>query len=431
MKRIFYIIFLLVPLITYAEPVKLTIDEAIDRAMEANYDIKMAEERLVEVKAMVGEAASGALPQIIGAAGYERDIKRPQLFFNGNAVTIGSKNTYSASATVTQPIYEAGKVFHAIKAAGSEKRKSLADIENAKDEIKLAVIKTYYQTLLADKLVETTKKTLKQLESHLSAIKVRYNEGLESDYTLMRQEVEAANMEPELLAAEKARLIFINALKVLLVLPEDAEVELAGRLDVADKTVPPEGDLIATALKNRSDLVAASSRKSSLKQKVGAEKGGYLPTLSLTSQISWQAQTDDFKIGGNEDYYALNAGALLSWPIFDGFKTHFKIKEAKAQLKIAGEEELKLKAGIASDVKNAAAAYKEAIQRVYSQKKSLILAQKAVDIAGLRFKEGLTGQLELNDTILTRDRTERLYYQALYDAIAGYAELERSVGGEL
>lgn len=431
MKKLFYIIFLLIPLVTHAEMVKLTIDDAVGRAMKANYDIKMAEARLAEVKAMVGEAASGALPQINGVAGYERSIKRPQLFFNGNAVIIGSKNTYSASATVTQPLYEAGKVFHAIKAASSEKRKSLADIENAKDEIKLAVIKTYYQILLADKLVNTSKKTLKQLESHLSAIKARYNEGLESDYTLMRQEVEAANMEPELLAAEKARLIFVNALKVLLALPEDADVELAGRLDVADKTVPPEDDLIAMALKNRSDLVAASSRKSSLKQKVGAEKGGYLPSLALTSQISWQAQTNDFRIGDKEDYYALSAGALLSWPIFDGFKTHFKIKEAKAELKIASDEELKLKAGIAGEVKNAAAAYKEAIQRASSQKKSLILSQKAVDIASLRFKEGLTSQLELNDTILTRDRTERFYYQALYDAIAGYAELERSVGGEL
>ena len=179
MKKLFYIIFLLIPIVAHADSIKLTIDDAIDRAMKANYDIKMAEARLVEVRAMVGEAASGALPQIIGTAGYKRDIKRPQLFFNGNAVTIGSKNTYSASAVVTQPLYEAGKVFHAKKAAGSEKRKSLADIENAKDEIKLAVTETYYQILLTYKLVDTSKKTLKQLENHLSAIKARYNEGLE------------------------------------------------------------------------------------------------------------------------------------------------------------------------------------------------------------------------------------------------------------
>lgn len=433
MRRLIIFLAVLVacPVTAAAEPLTLTLDQAIERAMKVNYDVVEAGERLEQLKATVGEARAGALPQITGSAVYTRNVERPQLFFNGAAVTIGSKNNYSASVSATQALYEAGKVFKAIAAAKSERRKSEADVKFVKSEIEYLVKRTFYQILMADKTVEITKKTLGQLEAHLAAIQSRYNEGLESDYTLMRQEVEVSNLRPELSGAEQVRLVLMNTLKLLLVLPEDAEVVIDGRLRFAPVEIAPEKEMITQALAKRQDLVATSARVESYKQKVGVERGGYLPTLSLNTALSWQAQTNDFKIGPNENYRALNAGATLSWPLFDGFKTHYRISGAKHELKIAGEEDARKRANIINEVKNVRAAHEESRQRESSQKKTLDLADKAVRIAGERFATGLMSQVELNDTILARDTAERLYLRAVYDCLVTKAELEKTIGGKL
>lgn len=433
MKRltcIFLIIFCPLSL-ARAETITLTLEQAVERAMKENYDINMAQERLNMLKAVVGEVRSGALPQVTASASYSRNIRQPSFFFSGNKVQIGNKNTYSSSVDLTQPLYEAGKVFKGLKAAQSERKKGEADLKDVQDEIKLNIKKTFYQILLMDKTIATINKTLKQMNEHLALIRKRYNEGLESDYALMRQEVEVSNIAPELVDAETARLALENALKLLAVLPEDSVLKLDGQLKFSGAEIKPESELISMAVKTRPDLTAASSRVTSLKQKVGVERGGYLPTLGITSNLAWQAQTDDFGINSNERYYSLNAGLALSWPIFDGFKTHYRIKEAKTELKIASEDENKKRAETINDVKNARSQLLAAAAREKNQKKALALAEKAVKIAGMRFNEGLMGQLELNDTIIARDRAERLYSQAVYDCLAAMAELERAAGGKL
>lgn len=434
-KQIFSLLLLasclMLPSSARADPIAFTLNAAIEHALRTNYDINIAEERLTRLKALVGEARSGAMPQITATAAYQRNLRRPQLFFNDTAVTIGSKNIYSSSANLTQSLYEAGKVRKALKAAKSERRRGEAELKDIRDEIVLQVKKTFYQILLMDRTIKITKETLAQLTSHLKAIEKRYNEGLESDYTLMRQEVEVSNIAPELAGAEQSRLVLVNAFKDILTLPAEAELVLEGGLKFSGAKVPPVNDLVAEALAKRGDLTAASARVESLKQKVGVERGGYLPTLSLTTNLTWQAQTDDYRISGSEDYYAWNVGTSLSLPIFDGFKTHFRIREAKADLKIATEEEMKMRAGVISEVKNIRASLAEAVAREAAQKKTLALAEKAAAIAGVRFSEGLMSQLELNDTILARDQAEKLYASAVYDCLAAEAELIRVIGGEL
>lgn len=414
-----------------AEPLKLTLEQALDKAMKANYDVKVAEENLSKLEATIGEARSGALPQLTGTGGYTRNIVLPEIFLNDMKFKIGFKNEYQAQATLNQPLYAAGKVWKAIRAAKTETNSKEATLKNVRHEIALLVKKTFYQILLADKTITITKKTLKQFTDQLDAIRTRYNQGIESDYTLMRQEVQVSNVTPELSAAEQIRLVLINSFKDVLALPKETEIELEDSFKFEKKEYPSEEGLIETALSNRQDIAAKREHIQSLKYNVGIERGGYLPTFGFTSNINFAAQSDDFGIGSKERTYAASVGLLLSVPIFDGLKTHYRIREAKSDLKIAATEETQLLESVKSEVLNARASLKEAVLREQSQKKTLNLAQKAVDIAGLRFSQGLTSQLELNDTILQRDQAEKLYAQAVFDCLTAEAVLLRVIGGEI
>lgn len=430
-KAILMLVFLLIPLqALYAETVKLTLDEALKLAMKANYDISMTEARLNELEALIGEARSGAFPQLSGTASYVRYLKKPDIFLNQQRITLGYNNTYSAGLSLTQPLYVAGKVMKALKAAKSETRSVSSRLKDVQEEISLQVKNVFYQVLLSDRMIDITKKTLKQFSDQLDSIKTRYDSGLESDYTLMRQEVQVSNVLPELSREEYGRVVLLNTLKVLLALPKEAELELVGELKYNGSVPPVKEGLVETALNKRQDLAASKAHIDTLRYNVGIQRGGYLPTVSVVSGLDWNGQTDDFLIGKDERFYAADVGVVLSWTLFDGLKTHYKIQQAKSGLKVASDEELKLKAQIVGEVSNAHAKFEEAVKREASQKKALELAQKTVDIAVQRFQAGLMGQLELNDTILSRDQADKLYAEAVYFCLESEAEMRRVLGGE-
>ncbi len=413
----------------FAETLKLTLNQAVELALKANYDVQVAEANLTKLQAMIGEVRSRALPQISGTTGYTRNIVIPEMFLNDTKFKVGFNNVYSAAATLNQPIYSAGKVLKAIRAAKSETQSVDAALQNVKHEIELLTKKTYYGVLLADRDIDITKKTLKQFTDQLTSIKTRYEGGLESDYTLMRQQVQVSNITPELSAAEQAKLVLINALKDILALPKEQEIELTGDFKFEGKDIPSDEKLIEVALSKRQDIASKQAHVQTLQYGVGIERGGYLPTLGFMSNINFSGQTNDFGLGNKERTYAVAVALQLSMPLFDGLKTHYRIREAKSDLKIASTEEVQLRESVKSDVLNARSSFIEARDREQSQKKSLDLAQKTVDIASLRFVTGLTTQLELNDTILQRDQADKLYAQAVFDALSAEATLKRVIGG--
>jgi len=413
------------------EPLRFTIEQAIDLAMKANHDVKIARERLNKLDATIGEARSGALPQLTANAVYQRNFRFPQLIIAGQQYKLGFNNEYTAGASLNQAIYAAGKVMKALKAAKEETMSVDAILKDTREEIRLQVKRTFYQILLTDRVIDIKEKTLKQLTDQLHAIKKRYDTGIESDYTLMRQEVQVSNIQPELSAAKQQKMVYVNALKDLLALPPSEEVELTGTLSYKKMAMSLDEALVSTALSKRQDIEAKTRHVRALRNVVGIEFGGYLPSIGLFGNLNWQGQTDHWKLKDSEHFYSLNAGVGISIPIFDGLKTHHRISEAKAELKIASEEEMKLKSNVASEVKNVNALFKEAVERETSQKKALDLAQKAVDIASLRFSHGLTSQLELNDTILQRDMADQLYAQAVFDCLNAEATLKRVLGGEI
>ncbi|MEK7721139.1 MAG: TolC family protein, partial [Elusimicrobiota bacterium] len=70
----------------------------------------------------------------------------------------------------------------------------------------------------------------------------------------------------------------------------------------------------------------------------------------------------------------------------------------------------------------------EAAQRLASRTTAVETAKTALTATELRFRNGLAGQLELNDATLALNRAQTLYTQAQHDACSAAAELAWAVG---
>lgn len=415
--------------ISHAEDHSFTLDEALARAMEANRDVAASRERLSEIEGLKGEALSTWLPQVTGVMSYTRTWKKPNIFINDQMFKVGTYNTYLADVQMSQMLWDGGKVLKALDAAESEGQRGRADIRNTQAEIALGVKQTFYQILYTGKVIEVLRRQRGQLKGHLASIKTRFEKGLDSDYAVMRQEVELSNIEPQLIDAEKSHELFINVLKILLAVPIEDNIALRGELAYRQKAMPELGRLLEKAKSDRPDLLAEKHRERSLMLGIGVEKAGYWPVLSLSALYDWQGQTDDWRIESNEQPSSLSTTVGFSWPIFDGLKTHSRVKQAKAKFLQQKYSTSQMEDNVSREVKDAAMSLKKAEATLASQQGSYDTARRATAIAGERFRAGLMSQLELNDTITAQAQAEQLYFNAIYNCLYSVAVLERTIGG--
>lgn len=419
-----------VPCVLCAEQWKLTVDAATERAISENRDVAIARERLAEFEGLKGEAISSAIPHVTANASYTRMWRKQEIAIQGQTFSLGTANTYNAGATLTQVLWD-GKVLKAVQAAREELISGMEHTRDVETQIKFIVRQTFYEILYSEKVVSVLEEQLKQLRAHLSSIRARYNKGLDSDYALMRQEVEVSNIEPQLIDSKRRVELLNNMMKVLLAIPPEDIFVANGSLRYMSTGVPDSWDLIDRAKMNRADLAAGKHHEKALEQGVGMEKAGYLPTLNFSSTFLWQGMSEGWHLSANERTDSLQSMFSFSWPIFDGLKTHARVRQARAKLLQQKYSNSQLEDNIVKDVRDSIETLVRSKEALKSQEKSYTLARKATKIAGERFAAGLMSQLELNDTIHAQSKAEQLYLQAVYDCIVSEAALARAVGGEL
>lgn len=410
---------------------RMTLEQSVQRALEENRDIATARARLAELDGMKNEARSIGLPQVIAGGSYQRTWRKPQYIINDQPYSAGTYNTYMTGAQVSQLLFDGGRVFKAVKAARAEEARGIQTIRDAEREVRFEVKQTFFQILYTEKIVEVLERELAQLKMHLASIQARFRQGLDSDYTLMRQQVAVSNVEPQLIEAKRQRALLANALKILLVIPPEEDFFPEGGFDPRVKEKPVHAELVEMARATRPDLAAERLRAKSLALNIGVEKSAYWPQLSISSAWQWQAFSDDWRISSTERTNSFNSAATLSWPIFEGLKTHARVAQAQAKLLQQHYLASRLEDVVVKDVEDALESLARARQALETQQKTLALAKRATAIASERFTAGLTSQLELNDAITSQAKAEELFLQSALECLTAEASLEKAVGGEL
>ncbi|MFQ6113069.1 MAG: TolC family protein, partial [bacterium] len=141
-------------------PVVLSLQKAIDLAIENNENVLIAMNDVQTAHAQIREAWADALPQVTFNGIYTRNIKQPVIFlpeifiFPGGdpnkqiPIRFGSTNSYAMTVSLEQTIYQSGKVSSGIKAAQLFKKFSKQGFQAVKSEVLLQVKRAFYTVQL-------------------------------------------------------------------------------------------------------------------------------------------------------------------------------------------------------------------------------------------------------------------------------------------
>lgn len=324
-----YIVFFSFVAITAKGQTLLTLDKAIDMALENNYGIKMANNNTEIAKNNAKKGEAGLLPSINFNGGSQYAITNTnQLFFNGqnNPENPTKALTYNAGIELNQTLYEGGNRkyrFQLLKTQlGQAQLQNRTAIENTILQVTnayLLALTEYENKLAREKSLEISKDRLQRAATE--------NEfGINRRLDLLNARVDFNNDSIALMNVSNR----YNKQKLQLV--ELINSEWTNSNFNVDKNIKTFAifnidDLIVEAKANNVNLLSNKNFLLQSKQNLQIEKSNTLPKLSLRSGYSYNGQ-DDPSTNTGQFQTSLN----LSFNIFNGGQQKRRINNAKLNI---------------------------------------------------------------------------------------------------
>ena len=371
------------------------------------------------------------LPQLQASGQYKyTDPHAIENFaFTSNSFPSMPTENWNSGIQLTQNIYEGGQLTAAIKAARATKKQALAQYQTT-------VADTLLNVLLAAQQIIVHEASVNLLQKELTDQQNRMNAGTVPHFNVLRAEVAVANERPALIQARNNYRNSKNTLSNLLGynLPreiwEDIPLHLTDTLGAEpyDVNLP---DAIQTALHQRTELQALRQTAELQRLNIISAKAGYKPVLSVFAGYGWRNAQFTPPVTLDHDIAGWDAGAQVSWNIFDGALTYGRVLQANANYDKARTTLADQSRQIELQVRTAYSDFIEARETLDSQQKVQEEAEESLREAKARTDAGTGTQLDVLDaqTSLTQSRTTLV--QALHDYSTARARLERAIGNRV
>jgi outer membrane protein TolC len=414
-------------------PQIITLEVAWELAAQHNKELQMAQEEVIRADGKVKEAWSAALPSLSASGQYTRNIESPVFYITMGGVTqtlkVGAANAYDAVLAVQQPLWLAGKIGLGLRAAKLYRNLSTEALRSTGITLKYQVAENFYGVLLSRAMYEVIKDTYEQTLKHTALVHNLYEQGQVSEYDMIRADVQAANLRPQVLEMENGVQLAEKALKSLLGIDLDAQAEFQGELVPRIWGVPTIDMAYQKALHYRPEQEIFNVQKALNGIQYTVEtRGIYWPNFFLTASVMWQTQSEDYAVADYEWNRSTAANLQVSIPLFDGFASKARKQQIKAQEREIHHQESQFHDGLRLQIQAALDDFASAQERMKAQEQTVQQAQRGLEIAEVRYQNGISTQLEVMDAQLALRTARTEYLKAVYDQRIAAFSLERALG---
>lgn len=433
------------PQATGRDTIALSLPEAVTRALVLGDETRAAAAQVEIAGAQITIARAGGLPQL-RLSGTDFHVVE-----SARAKAVGSvfnqPNTYNANATLSQPLFQGGRVFAGMRVARDVKAAARLDASEVGATTSVEVQRAYLQALFSSTLAEIQDTAFALSGQRLVLAQQLEHAGQASRYDVLRAQVEQANLSPIVIQAHSNVQLALVDLRRLINLPFDQPVRLTTRIDTAGvlgwvAQLRADGALPTRAAIRSAELVAEARHSA-----VNVARADLLPTIGVSALVGAQA----FPLSGfpttrgrftqvtcpagsaagkvctqqNGGWFGdKSLGLSIVVPLFDGFRTKGAIDLASAQAKLADLQLAQTRERIASEVAAASAELDRAEAAFGARGQTAGQATEAYRLAALRQARGLATQLEVADAQLALTTAKSNEARAVYDlylAAVGYA----------
>ena len=463
MKKYLIVITTLVfSLTSYAQVTELTLslEQAINIALEKSYNIKAAKNTVSSAKETVWETTATGLPQIDATINYQNFIKQPvsllpaAAFDNTSSVVetvedyfgiqanrdpaapegfipvvFGTQQNINASVTLTQLLFD-GSYLVGLQASRAYLK--ISEQANEKTELltREAVINAYGTVLVTEKSVDILKGNLKILEKNLNDAKKIYENGFNEQEDVEQLEITYGTLKNQLSNMERMKEIAYQMLNLSLGTSIDTSLTLTDSLDyLAETHINLELISQPFNLSNHIDLKIAENDRESKRLLMQLEKSKALPSLSAFVNYGKQAFSDTFTFfRGNQQWFDSSLmGVSLNVPIFSSLGRKAKTAQARIALETADVRLEETKQRLSLLAKKAKNEYQLSIENYTTAKRNVELSERIEKKQRIKFFEGISSSFDLLQAQNQLYTQQQNYVQSMLEVIAKKAALETAL----
>ena len=407
-------------------PYRLTLQEAIHKALLANLNVLEARTRIQEDEGARARSLSAALLPRVNAEAYANYQNRSLRAFGISVPglplpnVVGPFSNYDFRIYAQQNVIDLGS-YRALKASERSLDAGRMDERGARDLIVRVIAGLYLNAQSAQARVEAAQTRVTDSSTLLKLAKDKHDAGTATGVDVLRAQVQLANDKQTLLVAQNLFQQSLLQLARNLGMSPGTPLELAEPLQYRTLAQPQAENLLPAALAARADYLSLDRQRRSLLEQRRANRARFYPRLSINGNLGELGRS----IGSSATTGLIQG--QIDFTVFD------RDREGEAQ-QLAGriqriEDQIAdLRRGVEEDIREALLNLDSAAQQVSVAADGRTLAQRELEEAQDRFQAGTANNVEV---VTAQDELARAHDNYIL-AVSGHVDakfaLARALG---
>ena len=396
------------------------LQELIRTALNQNYDLRLATERINTARAQVTVTRSSLFPQVAADANFNGG-KDGATRFKYNFLTLVGDAAFQLD------------LFGRLRRATEAARAQLLATEDARQTVILTLVSDlagdYFTLLQLDLQLQITRQTVNTQTDSVKLTKLRLDRGVATKLDVLQAQQVLDTASTQIPDLERTIAQEENAISILV---GDYPHDVARGLPLIEQTLPPEvpPGLPSSIIERRPDIREAEQILIASNAQIGVAKAEFFPQIALTG-------SGGGSFGRSSAFSGLMAsqagiwsyGVQVSQPIFTGGALRGNLRLAKSENQhalIAYRQAIQHAFGEVSD---ALIGYEKLHEVRLRQQDTVSDLEETVRISTLRYKGGTAAYLEVLDGQRSLYGAQLTLASARGDEYRSLVQLYKALGG--
>ena len=423
-----------------AQPHLWSLRECCDYAVEHNISIKQQQNQRRQQELTLSTSKNSRLPDLSGSVGQNFSFGRGLTAQNTYSNTNTSSTSFSLGTSM--PIFTGFQIPNQIKLDQLNLEAATADLEKAKNDIRMQVAQAYVQILYDMEIAEVAHRQIEIDSMQVVRLQAFVDNGKAAEAELSQQKATLANSRLTATQADNNTRLAILSLTQLLELPTPDGFaiikpnldELVGLTGLSELITPDQ--IYAEALGVKPEILSQELKLKGTEHSIKIAQAGNLPTLSLSGGLGTNYYTTSgFKSDAFgtqlKNNFSQYIGLNLNVPIFNRFQTRNNIRNARISQE---NQQLALENTKKTLYKDIQQVYYNALNAQSKEKSSeeaLKSTKDAFQLMQAKYENGKATITEFNESKNTYLKSESDLVQARYENLYQHALIEFYRGKDL
>ena len=412
--------------------IRLTLGEAMTRAVEASHRIGEGQARLDAASAAVDGREAATLPTVSVMAGYTRTNHIVPFGIPPDAPTAiiypDIPDNWRTRVDMQWPVYTFGRFESMARAARSEAEAAGKDVATFTADVRLDAARAFWALVTATESVRVVEEALALIEAHLRDVKNMRSAGLLAPNDVLSVEARRSRQQVQLIEARNMRDVAEADLRRVTGIDAATALTIDASLETPAAAPEPYGALLAAALAGRTERQALQARAEAIGERRQAAAAGLKPFLAVGAGFDYARPNPRIFPRSNEWHTSWDVGVNVTWPIWDSGRVKADMAEAAANQRAVVERLAEFDTMLGFEIRQRRLDVDSAREAIRAATDEVAAAAEARRVVAERFKAGLVPNTEVLDAqqallVAQFDRT-----RALASARLAEARLDRALG---